>query len=403
MSYNITTLLNDIASVIHGTKTNKIPNLYGHINRAARQVVQDIDIKETIRIVQMPQVFNSVYDYPLAVDVKGDRIIDLRPQAGRSPSDLFIQEYAASFDSKKALNSANKIHVQYNTGVKTVRIEAPTIKSPLVITDTSSITGWTASATAQNISLNTSSNVAGGGAIQFDLAGGSTTGSVQTSSLTPLDLSANANIDTLFFWVYLPNGSGVTSLAFSWGSDITANYYTYTTTVTQQGTAFVDGNNLIAIPWASATKVGTPVLTSIKAVKLLVDYNGTAQTGLKLCNITSNTGAVFEMEYYSKFLFRDPSTNAFQETLTDSSDDNKLINLDTETYNLLFNKTASFIAQALQGADAAYDAVYFDAQYEEGLKKYKANNPSEALKKGEQYYTIPRKSYNRYNPGLRRY
>jgi len=49
---NITTLLNDIASVVHGTTINKIPNVYGHINRAARAVLLDVDPNETQRIVQ---------------------------------------------------------------------------------------------------------------------------------------------------------------------------------------------------------------------------------------------------------------------------------------------------------------------------------------------------------------
>ena len=58
----VTTLINDIISVVHGTTANKIPNLYGHINRAARAVLLDVDPKETQKIVQLAQVFNSVFD-----------------------------------------------------------------------------------------------------------------------------------------------------------------------------------------------------------------------------------------------------------------------------------------------------------------------------------------------------
>lgn len=402
--YSVSTLLNDLSSVIHGTTINKVPNIYGHINRAGRALLLDVDPKETQRILQLSQVFNSVYDYPAPPDVKGDRFIDIRPQAGRQPWEVFFQGYETDFDVDKSWTFENKLYTQWNTGVKTVRINVPFLTSPVVITDTSTLTGWTATAGAQNLSLDTTNNVAGGGAVVFDLAAGPTTGSIQISTLSAVDLSSKANIDTEFYWVYLPQGSAITNLALRWGSDITANYYTYTVTTTQQGTAFQNGWNLIAVPWASATKVGTPVLTAIDSVQLIPTYNGSLQTGLKFCSLTSNTGYIFEAVYYSKYLFRDPSTNAFQEALTDSSDNGKLINLDTDSYNLLFNKAAYYVSQALQGADAEYDATFFGGQdgmggeYGNALKKYRALNPSEAMLKGSTYYRPANKNYGRFGP-----
>lgn len=390
MSYSVTTLLTDLGSVIHGTRTSKIPNVYGHINRAARQLLQDVDPKETQRILQLAQVFNDVYDYACPVDLKGDRIVDLRPQAGREPYDIFTQGYSLDFDAWKGVSIANKLITQWNTGVKTLRIEAPTLQSPIVLCDTSTLTGWTATAGAQNISLDTLNNVAGGGDIQFDLAAGSGTGSIQISSLSPIDLTGHVNIDTLFMWVYLPLASAITSLNLRWGSDVTANYYNLTVTATQQGTAFQNGWNLIALPWVSATKVGSPVVTAYDSIQLTVAYNSTLQTGLRLCNVTSNTGYIFELQYYSKYLFRDPSTNAFQETIVDVTDNNKIVNLDTDSYNLLFNKVAFYVAQALQGADASYDTTYWDTEYNDALRRYRALNPSETLVKGESYYKMPR-------------
>lgn len=399
MSYSITNLLSDIASVIHGTTTNKIPNIYGIINRAARAVLLDVDPKETQKIVSLAQVFNDVFDYPCPVDLKGDREVDLRPQAGREPWQIFTQDYAQNFDANKLWNLSNKIYTQWNTGVKTLRINAPTLTSPITLCDTSTITGWTATAGAQNISLDTSLNVAGGGAIQFDLAAGSSTGSIQISTLNPIDLTGHVNIDTEFYWVYLPTGSAFTNLNLKWGSDYTANYYTYTVTTTQQGTAFQNGWNLIAVPWASATKVGTPVITAFDSIQLTPTYNSTLQTGVKFCNLTSNTGYIFELQYYSKYLFRDATTNAFQETVTDATDNTKIINFDTESYNLLFNKTAFYVCQALQGADAEYDADYWQTEYTNALARYRAQNPSEAMKKAEPYYKLPRRNYTGYgNP-----
>lgn len=399
MAYSVTTILNDVASTVHGTTINKIPNVYGILNRAARAVLLDVDPKETQRIVELPQLFNDVFDYAIPADVKGDRIIDIRPQAGRNPSDIFTQGYAQTFDSQKLLGLANKIYTQWNTGVKTIRIEAPTLTSPIQLSDTGSTTGWAATTGADDITLDTTYKIAGGGALTFNLLAGSSSGYIETSSLTPLDLTAHENVSTLFMWVYMPTGADITAVDLRWGSD-SSNYYHYSATTTQQGTSFVNGWNLLAFPWVSATQVGTPDVTEIDYTRVTFTYDSTLQTGVKIDTINSALGFIFEIQYYSKYLFRDPSTNAFQETVTDSADDSKIINLDTESYNLLFNKFAFLVAQSLQGADSSYDADFWQKEYEDALNRYRAQNPSEAMKKAEVYYKMPRKGYDRFSPNI---
>lgn len=402
MAYSVTNLINDVTSVIHGTTANKVPNIYAHISRAARQVLQDVDPKETQRIVQLAsQVFNQVYDYPIPSDVKGDRIIDLRLTAGRVPREVFTQDYAVTFDSQKTLNLNNALYTQWNSGVKTLRIEAPFLTAPTQISDTGSTTDWSATSGASNLSLDSTNYIAGGGALVFDLDAGPVNGYIENSSLTSLDLSAHFDTSTLFTWVYFPTGADITSVNLRWGSD-SSNYYNYTATTNQEGNAFEDGWNLCAFPWDSATTVGSPDDTAIDYVRVTIVYDGTLQTGVKVCNIVSTLGYIFELQYYSKYLFRNASTNAFQEKVSDATDDTLVINLDTDSYNLLFNKTAFFVSQALQGADAQYDATFWDSEYQKALVKYQKLNPSEALKKGEFYYQKPKKGYSRYNPGTYR-
>lgn len=392
----ITTLLTDLASVVHGTTTNKVPNIYGIINRAARAVLLDVDPKETQRLVQMPQIFAGTFDYAIPVDVKGDRIVDLRLQAGRTPWDVFAQVYAENFDAEKLVSFANKIYTQWNTGVKTIRIEAPFLTSPVTLTDTGSTTGWSATTGASTITLDTTNSVAGGGALTFNLLAGSGSGHIDNSTLTAVDLSSYVNNSTGFLWVYMPTGSSISAVDVRWGSS-SSDYYHYSSTVTQQNTAFVNGWNLLAFPWISATKVGTPTDTAYNYVRVTPSYDSTLQTGFKVCNFTFTLGYYFDLQYYSKYLFRNPSTNAFVEEVIDSTYNGYLINLDTESYNLLFNKTAFYIAQSLQGADAAYDATYWDSEYQESLKRYKGQNPSETKLKRSTYYQLPNKNYNRFS------
>jgi hypothetical protein len=236
MPYSVNTLLTDIAGAFHGTTANKIPNIYGIVSRAARDVLLDVDPKETQAIGIISGVTAEVFDYPCPVDLKGDRVIDIYPQSGRTPDDLYEPTYSQDFDANKGISFDKKLYTQWRNGVKTIRIEAPTL---------------------------------------------------------------NATTD-------------------------------------------------------------------------------------------------FEIVYYSKYLFRDPVTNAFQEAVADTTDNAKIINLDTDSYNLLFNKTAYYVAQALQGADADYDATFYSGEYDAALARYRALNPSESLLKATQYYQPGSKSYRRF-------
>ena len=396
MAYSVTNFLNDLSGVVHGTTTNKIPNVYNVINRAASAVLLDVDPKETQRILQLSQVFNSVYDYAAPVDLKGDRVIDIRPQAGRKPSDIFTQGYETSFDANKGFSFDNKIYTQWNTGVKTLRIQAPNLTSPVTLTDTSTLTGWGTTGGASTLTLDTTNNVAGGGALTFNLLAGSGSGYVEISTLNPVDYTNYLNQSSGFLWVYLPAGTSITSINVRWGTSSSA-YYSGTVTTTQQGTVFQNGWNLITLPWASATVTGSPTITSIKYSRVTFNYDSTLQTGVKICNFTFNLGYIFESVYYSKYMFRDPTTNAFQERISaGGADDGKIINLDTEAWPILFNKTAFFVAQSLQGSDAAYDAQYWDTEYAKSVTRYKGLNPSEAMVKAELYYKPGNKSFNKF-------
>jgi hypothetical protein len=143
-----------------------------------------------------------------------------------------------------------------------------------------------------------------------------------------------------------------------------------------------------------ATVTGTPDVTAINYI--VVSMPTTAiQTGAKLNYITISLGNYLEYEYYSKYLFRDVITGAFQEKVTDNSN---LINLDTETYNLFFNLSASLAVQQQQGLDALfYDGSFFAQKYAEGVMKYKSLYKSEAQKPQTRYYGVPQPSVSRYS------
>lgn len=382
MSYAISDLENDLSGIFHGTTLDSIINEFGIYNRAAKQLLLDCDPIETKRIATLAQVFNTVYDYSVPTDLKGQKVIDIRPQAGRQPGEAWEQTYARRFDLQKYLNTNNAFNIQHNTGVKSLRLEAPTLPIPLVLSDTGDVSVWTGGSTAVNLTLDQTFNVAGSGAIQYD----QTLNGYIEGTITALDLSTHKNISTLFAWIYMP--TVLTSITLTWGDSSSANWYS-TQTTKQDGTAFSVGWNLLSFPWQTATQVGSPTSSP---TYLKVTTTGGAMTGLKVDNIQSILGEYLEMVYYSKYLFSRAGT--WVETVTDKATDfTTTINLDTDSYNLFLNLVAYLGSQQLQGYSALHDESFFWNEYQRGLKRYTGIYKSEVLLAGEQYYEIPHKGY----------
>jgi len=95
-------------------------------------------------------------------------------------------------------------------------------------------------------------------------------------------------------------------------------------------------------------------------------------------------GEELEVVYYSKFLFKS-SGGTWQETVADDSD---IVNLDTESYNILLDKCAELCARQIAGSDSNFDYQTYNADYREAVKRYQFQNKSEINKPKNVYYKI---------------
>lgn len=398
-TYSILDLKNDLTGMLHGTTNNQIQNIDGVINRAARQLLLDLDPQETKRSVEfVAPIFNSVYDYPIAADVKGNKIVDIYPQVQRLPQDIWTQSYNQAFDVAKQniFSLLNMFTINFNTSLKTIRINAPWLNPPVILNQAESITSngtWAAGGTGSSLAVNNTNFAQGAGALQFN----ATTGAayVENTTSQALNLSAVANQSYLFVWVYVPTGANLTDVKLRFGSS-SANYYEGTATTTQQGTAFQNGWNLCQFPWVNVTTTGAPNSSAITYLRVTLDLTANA-TACLVNGINSVLGTILNYEYYSKYLFRDAITGAYQETVTS---DNNLINLDTESYNLLTYQVAYLAFQQQQGLDASfYDGGWAKQQYDAGIIRYKSMYKSELQKPQSSYYEKPYTGYSRYFGG----
>jgi hypothetical protein len=392
MAYSISNANADLSAVLHGTNLNKVAGLTNLHNRTSRQLLSDIDPQETIRkSLTTTPIYSQIWDYACPSDLKGNRIIDISPQYQRSSDQIISQGYNQDFDINKNLSvPPSQFTIQFNNSIKTIRIQDSSLPQGVVIDPCESSTGWTANSTASSLTVDNVNYASGSGSLSFNISTG--TGSISETLSSSLDMSSHLNQSSLFYYIYLPLGTALTSTEIRWGSSASA-YYSRTATTTNEGNAFQTGWNLIRADWNGATVVGSPTVTAIKYIYVGVTVTS-SQTGIKIDNIVSNMGLYRTIEYYSKFLYRNASTGAFQETVLDNSD---LINLDTESYNLYFNLLAFYATQQVQGLSALFfDDNFFGQEYLKGKTRYTSLNKSQVQKPHEQYYTSVKGGFGKF-------
>lgn len=391
MSYSVSDAKSELEGMLHGTTLDSITNVNGVFNRAARQFLLDCDAQETKVLEQLGVIYEGVYDYACPTNLKGDKIIDIRPQVNREVYDRYSQVYNQDFDVFKDISINRKFTVQWNNYVRTLRLDSFNLNKSININNGDSISGngtWAVSGTASNLVLDTVNTVFSGGNIAFDLATG--TGGVVNSTMTAVDLTSHLNQSKIFFKVYLPVASAFTSVTIKFGSSASA-YWSTTVTTDWNGNALVNGYNLLAGTWAS--KTGSPDVSKINYVSVSFVYGGTSTSDVQVAEVVSRLGTIVEIEYYAKDMFRDASTGAFKEKTTDDSD---LINLDTDALNIYIFLVNFYCVQQALGQNSNFDASIFIDQYQNDLARYKRMYKSESVHPQTRYYTPAQRGYGQY-------
>ena len=399
-SYTVTQLKQDLTSALHGTTLNKVQSPNGLIQRAGADLLLELDPMETKRIVELASpIYANVYDYYLPDDLKGTKIIDIRPQANRTLFDRYLQEYNQAFSLNKRYKLQPNFTIQYNTGFKTIRIDNNLLLQGVELSPASEPvdTGtWSSLTGASNLRADYLQYTDGqDSSLTFDIDA-SGTATVVSALSNPIDCSGQNNESKIFFFVYLPTASAFSQISIRWGSSV-GDYWTQTMNSTNVGTVFQNGWNLLMADWETAVPTGSPDNTNIIGLGVTFTYTGVAQTGVRLNSIYSRLGIISDIEYYSKYLYQDAITGAFQETITD---DSNIINLDTESRNLLYLLTGTYMVQQVQGLDAMFfDSNHFQEKYQKAMALYKGQYKSEWAKPRSVYYNLPNPSNKQWYGG----
>ena len=362
-------------------------------NRAVRFALQDIDMRSAKRKATLsPNMYANVYDYSAPTDLKGEKLIDLRRQVNRPSNERWLLVDDADFDRKKSI-SHYRVALRDENFAKLLRIDGIDTSDSKSLHSCESLTAngtWAATADASNLTLDNDNFITGGGALNFDMATGATTGYIENlTGMAAVDLTDYDEIGSIFVWVFIPDysdaeGDTVTNFILRWGNSSTV-YWSRTVTVNNEGVTFYDGWNLLRFDWNGATETGTVAPATIDYLRLTVTKSTSlaADTDWRVDNFIARIGTIYDVVYYTKYGWQ-TSALAYQEESSATTD---LLVADTDEIEIIALKAAEYASQELKDYD---DTKYFRDEYELAKRKYEANNPSEALKKQRSYGPKPR-------------
>lgn len=382
-SYSYSELLNEIVDSARRANITNVITARIPINRGARRVLQDVDLRGTKRnSVLGTDLFNDIYTYPSPSDLKGDAVIDIIPQVNRSSRFRVTLVDEAEFDLKKYIDT-DIIAIARDELVNTIKFSGDVDDETLTMAtfDTTTADGgtWTAFGDATNVTNEADNFIAGAGSVEFDLTGSGTTAGLENTSVTSQDISAYVNAGHVFVWVYINSTTNLTNWILRIGSS-SSDYYTQTVTTDNASAAFVNGWNLLRFDFASMTETGSVTDTAVNYVALyMTKTSGKNDDGYRIDHMVLHSGEIHNILYYSRF----PWQSSAGSYLEDSTADTDLLNAETDEFDGFVFRCKAELFREVRRFDLVKDAM---AEYKEWKSEYQRKNPSERVHRNRFYY-----------------
>lgn len=381
MSYTINIVENNLIGMGHGGSLAKVQNKYYMYERAANNMRAKLDLITALRTQPLTNAIHSdIYNYALPSDY--GKLVDIYPQQNRQSGDFAFRKGAVNFDLHRLFKN-KQLSIESENGTRYLRLNWD-INTTKTLSAVNSSTGWAAVGTAANIAEDTLYKISGSKSLAFDVV--ATGDGVQNTSLDVLDLSSWDEQATFFLWLYIPDTDNIASLTARWGNDVSANYWEATASTQADGTAFKTGWNLVKFLWSAATETGTVDPSAIDSFYLSV--TGSAQTKYRLDNVIVSLGEIFELKYYSNYLFQTTAGVYIQRPTTDSD----VLLVEDIGFNIFLYECLIAMAQQQEGEDSNFDLQFAyvqlngnpgspDPSQRLGLyRQYKKEYPSQAKK-----------------------
>lgn len=350
--YTIGEVQNNLVGLSHSGTLGKVRNVYNLYERAANNMLSKVKILETMRTAPLTDaVHDKLYSYAVPTDFHS--LIGIYPSGERKVDEDVSRVYAEQFDRRKSIDD-KQISIEGNGSSKIFRINWQT-NSPKTLSTMESYNGngtWAAVATATNVATDTVYHYSGGGSVRFDVA--ATGDGIDNTTLSAVDLTDEDETGDFIIPIYLKNATDagrLTSVTFRFGNDLTANYWTGVAQTAQfDGTAFQAGWNLIKIPWNTATETGTVAPATIDSARITFTVTA-AITDIRVDNILCSLGTIFDVKYYSKYLFKTAAGVLIAQPTTDTD----YVICDADSINIFLFECLDEIAHQVEGEDSTFD------------------------------------------------
>lgn len=373
--YTQTQLSSDVNGLIKG-KVGILVDSQSTLNQGVRQALSEIDMRSMRRRTGLtPNLFSGLFEYAAPTDLKSYGIISVQNQKWTKTPFWSLVPY----EQFMRRQDVDTISVSDYDFLRKVFIKSQITDTKTTLSNLDSLASgggtWALFGDATNVEAATDNYVEGNGSISYDLsAAGGTTAGIVNSTLTATDLSDYfAGDGNCVVWAYITSITNLTNFIIRVGSD-SSNYYTKTVTAQSDGTAFVNGWNLLNFNLATFTTVGTPVETAMDycAIYMTKTAGKISETGYRFDQIIFRRGEINNLYYYSKYGWQS-SAGTYKENSTAASD---YLNCDTEEYEIIKAKCAELAADEVDEEKVSQKQ---EKRYRELKKAYQMNNPSESL------------------------
>jgi hypothetical protein len=387
----IQSLKDGTAALLTRKNLNSVVNLYNALERAFRTFQQKATVPEAMGS-QIITLYDGVNDYIAPAPIFGSSLKDARPVGNfRMPQDVVSRQYNEDFDRNKGF-SMNGYGITFETqnGVNLMRVNTRFTPRKTLIDPMSDDSKWTSGGSLSNLANDTSFYYQPSASLRFTLTGASS-GYIEKTLTNALDLTDFLNVGVAFLALELPT-LNLSSVELRLGSD-NANYYKVSVSQGQLG-AWTVGDFLdTPFDLSKATKVGNPVITAIKYVRLTFTTTATitnARCGYLWISLPSQHKFLFTST--GIFKAADGSINNFITADTD------IILLNDAAYNLYEHECALTVGAQeggtlAEGMLASINSMLNGARARNGqiiqlglYDKFRASNPTEDIAIGGQYY-----------------
>lgn len=391
--YTQSQLQSDINARIKG-KVGVLIDVQSTMNQGVREVIADLDLLSTRRRTALvPNLYSGLFEYSAPTDLKGYKVITIQNQKntpaiswGLVPYEQFMRRQDGNTIGISHYGEVKKIYLNttgqtyyYNYDETGDTSLAPNTKTTVAGLDTLTSGGGTwaefGDVTAGEVYKDESNFVQGSGSIRFNInAAAGTTAGIVNSTLNSSDISTYFSQNGFaYVWAYITSTTNLTNFKLRLGSSASA-YNTMTATTQSDGTAFVNGWNLIAFDLSSPTLTGTPVNTAITycAIYMTKTAAKVSETAYRFDFLVLRRGQVNNLYYYSSYGWQS-SVGTYKQNSTVSSD---ILNADDDEYQLILARCTELAALEVDEEKAADSNAL---RYKELKKNYKMDSPSEAL------------------------